>query len=701
MGIQDVFERVCTLNNTVSCPKEYLQRKTAVALSSLACLTMGASLTMVMRLDGAVLVKTANLFGVAVAAMLLVWMAFRRMSEACIVAVVYLISAVLIVFDLNARTYGKNSWALLVVVVDALLVMRVDQRFATGLVCLVVLVLVLLFAEGAYRFGILDMPGLVEYPARRKTLLIAVSCERPPCAMGWSEEFGQLLAGLVVFILDFIATRGFANQVLSEQAAMEHTISVVQDVASLLAKYDVEGVARLLAAHEAHLPSRMYVTLQTMEQNLRMYRPYLPAALFEVSEDTTRSSVVVAPPGVASETATLVFTDIRASTSIWEGAPEGMRAGLKIHNTVMRDVMQAFGGYEVKTIGDAFMIAFASTEDGVMFGLRVQEELLAADWPLSLLEDAPICAPQGSLWGGLTVRIGVNTGPVAVELNALTGRTDYFGHTVNVAARLESNCIPGAVAVRSDSWSECNPTTRAATQHTVLDLKGVSGETYVCFLWPETLRQRQHHPLTLKAMPTHDNTSEASGQSSPNRNDVTPSISFSSRHSSLVASGSPAPPFHATLGVVDLSVHEGEVSVLHHMSAGLSSLTVALDQSGGVLVTLLGSCVCVGWNLTRPTPSHMECAVHFAQRLYSLVGFKGASLVSGDVQYGSVGSRTQRFVTAIGSTVQRTWALCEDAVCDRTFLYEPPEATLLPHSLEDLLTPSSRKGIYEVRRLKD
>ena len=32
-------------------------------------------------------------------------------------------------------------------------------------------------------------------------------------------------------------------------------------------------------------------------------------------------------------------------------------------------------GYEVKTIGDAFMIAFASTFDGVAFGLRVQERL--------------------------------------------------------------------------------------------------------------------------------------------------------------------------------------------------------------------------------------------------------------------------------------------------------------------------------------
>ena len=84
-------------------------------------------------------------------------------------------------------------------------------------------------------------------------------------------------------------------------------------------------------------------------------------------------------------------------------------AGLKIHNTVMREVMGMFGGYEVKTIGDAFMVAFTSTQDGVNFGLSVHELLRGASWPASLLEDVSICAEQGPLWGGLTVRIGGNS----------------------------------------------------------------------------------------------------------------------------------------------------------------------------------------------------------------------------------------------------------------------------------------------------
>ena len=238
-----------------------------------------------------------------------------------------------------------------------------------------------------------------------------------------------------------------------------------------------------------------------MEQNLRRYKPYLPAALFEEMEEQEwrqrRSRYMsVAPPGEDCETATIVFTDIRASTSIWEHAPEGMRAGLKIHNTVIREVMQMFGGYEVKTIGDSFMVAFTSTQDGVNFGLRVHELLREAVWPDSLLEDAPIRAEQGSLWGGLTVRIGVNTGPVTVEENALTGRTDYFGHTVNVAARLESTCKPGAVAFPSDLYSsECRSCSAVVGDAEALDLKGVSGTAFVCCVWPLSLAGRKHSLL--------------------------------------------------------------------------------------------------------------------------------------------------------------------------------------------------------------
>ena len=583
----------------------------------------------------------------------------------------------ILVVDLNSRTYGSTAWAALVLVVDYLLVMQTEERFTLGFVAAVVLWLILMGMEEQYRFGMFDMPGLFPQKgeqSRWQHHRDVSDCEKLPCA---TEDMAKVLFAIAIFVIDFLATRGFARRILKEQAAMERTVSVVQEIASLLARYDVEGVAEMLKVQRDELPEEMHATLQRMEENLRKYRPYLPAALFE--EEGGAPSASVPPPVLENDVGTIVFTDIRSSTSIWECAPEGMRAGLKIHNAVMREVMQVFGGYEVKTIGDAFMVAFATTADGVNFGLQVQEYLREAHWPASLLEEAPICAEQGPLWGGLTVRIGVNTGTVTVEQNTLTGRTDYFGHTVNVAARLESTCTPGAVAVPSDLWtSVCGLCSAVAGEAEALALKGVSQPMRVRCLWPVSLAGRRETRLREPSDVRGGNVLESESERC-------------STHSySLSSSASLFPTLAdatATVGIVDIAVGESRHTALHALNAGLATLMIALDQSGGMLVTLLGSSVCVGWNLARSAPSHMENAIRFAQRILATTNLCGAGIVSGPVQHGDVGARQQRFVTVMGRTVRRSWALCEEAMAGDggVCLFEPPEGAVLPYSLDHVL----------------
>ena len=611
----------------------------------------------------------------------------KRLTTTGAVAMVYTMVCGALLWDLDVRTVKETSWPVLVLAVDLLLVMQVPARYSVGLACVSILWLIVLALEESFRFGLLDIPGTQLQEERRRRLTLLTACDTLPCAVDFPPY--SLSIGLGVFVVDFLATRGFARDVLKEQAAMQHTINTVQDIASLLAGYDVEGVTRMLEAQETLLPEEMHATLQTLEQNLRKYRPYLPAALFEEDEEDGVQHTSVAPPGLESGTATIVFTDIRASTSIWECTPDGMRGGLKIHNRVMREVMQVFGGYEVKTIGDAFMIAFETTADGMRFALQVQEKLLEADWPASLLEDAPICTPQDSLWGGLTVRIGVNTGPVTVEHNTLTGRTDYFGHTVNVASRLESTCKPGAVAVLSDLWtSDCGAFDAVVGQLEALYLKGVSGATFVCPVWPVSLVGRRQQPLC-----------EADNRKSLIA--VSDSVSVDTARFSTNGSVSSVATRHilGTVGVADLAVGDEEhFSALQSMSSGLSTLTVALDQSGGSLVTLLGSRVCVSWNVTRSAPAHMENAIHFAQRMSGATSGAGVGLASGSVQHGDVGARKQRFVTVMGSTVRRSWTLCEEAVREGVVcLFEPPEGTTLPTALEHVLSERTMcPGVYNL-----
>ena len=613
------------------------------------------------------------------------------LTTTMVVGTLYMITCGILMWDLNGRAVSIEQWPTLVLIIDILLVMQVPKVYSLGLVCFVLMWLLLLSVEESFRFGLFDLPGLAPQEGKYGRLYYLeekFACETPPCPIPFPSN--RLFTAVAVFAIDFIVTRGFAREVLKEQTSMERTINAVQEIASLLAKYDVEKVAELLKAHEGDLPEGMTDALRGLEENLRKYRPYLPAALFEEDEDGVQQPAV-APPGLDSEIATIVFTDIRASTSIWENAPEGMRAGLQIHNAVMRDVMRMCDGYEVKTIGDAFMIAFAFTCDGVAFGLRVQERLFEADWPASLLEDAPICCRQGSLWGGLTVRIGVNTGPVTVEENTLTGRTDYFGHTVNVASRLESTCKPGAVALPSDLWTSVSESCSAvAGVPEAVHLKGVSGSTLVCCVWPVSLGGRRETPLcessrvefsslrrrSAAQLGKSQTFSESTWSAASSMHELSQSL-FA--HSTFQVSG--------TVGVAQLAVGDvGHNTSFDRMSVRLTTLTISLEQSGGSMVTLLGNCVCVGWNVSRSAPAHMENAIRFVQRMSAKSALNGAGLASGPVQHGDVGARSQRFVTVMGDVVRRSWALCEEAVRGGVVcLYESLEGTTLPSALEDVL----------------
>src|SRR5512140_2338104 len=92
------------------------------------------------------------------------------------------------------------------------------------------------------------------------------------------------------------------------------------------------------------------------------------------------------PMEAPSGTVALVFTDIQGSTLLWERCSVGMRAALDIHDRILRALLVSTSGYEVKTQGDSFMVAFPSVADAVRWCLDVQEVLLDAPWPQELLD---------------------------------------------------------------------------------------------------------------------------------------------------------------------------------------------------------------------------------------------------------------------------------------------------------------------------
>jgi class 3 adenylate cyclase/ribosome-associated toxin RatA of RatAB toxin-antitoxin module len=120
-------------------------------------------------------------------------------------------------------------------------------------------------------------------------------------------------------------------------------------------------------------------------------------------------------------TLTILFTDLRHSTQLYREIGDATAFGRVMnHFDVLKKLIAEEDGALVKTIGDAVMAVFRRPVSAVKTMLAAQQILAAP--------------PDGS--APLTLKAGIHTGPcIAVTLNE---RLDYFGSTVNMAARLES-----------------------------------------------------------------------------------------------------------------------------------------------------------------------------------------------------------------------------------------------------------------------
>jgi class 3 adenylate cyclase len=119
-------------------------------------------------------------------------------------------------------------------------------------------------------------------------------------------------------------------------------------------------------------------------------------------------------------TLTVLFTDLRRSTQLYREVGDATAFGLVMnHFDVVKKAIAEEDGALVKTIGDAVMAVFRHPPAALRAMLRAQQMLAAP--------------PEGG--SPLTLKAGIHSGPcIAVTLN---DRLDYFGSTVNLAARLE------------------------------------------------------------------------------------------------------------------------------------------------------------------------------------------------------------------------------------------------------------------------
>ena len=119
-------------------------------------------------------------------------------------------------------------------------------------------------------------------------------------------------------------------------------------------------------------------------------------------------------------TLSVLFTDLRNSTQLYREIGDASAFGRVLnHFDVLKSIIAEEDGALVKTIGDAVMAVFRQPAAALRAMLRAQQQLAVP--------------PEGV--APLTLKAGIHAGPcIAVTLN---DRLDYFGSTVNMAARLE------------------------------------------------------------------------------------------------------------------------------------------------------------------------------------------------------------------------------------------------------------------------
>jgi adenylate cyclase len=123
------------------------------------------------------------------------------------------------------------------------------------------------------------------------------------------------------------------------------------------------------------------------------------------------------------ETGTFLFADIAGYTALTEAHGDEDAAELaRGFCSAVAGMASAEGGELIKTIGDAVMVRHPHPARAVGLGLRAAGEVLAGH-------------------GFPTVRVGMHHGP------ALRSEGDWFGSTVNLAARVAALAAGGEVLI--------------------------------------------------------------------------------------------------------------------------------------------------------------------------------------------------------------------------------------------------------------
>jgi TolB-like protein/tetratricopeptide (TPR) repeat protein len=126
--------------------------------------------------------------------------------------------------------------------------------------------------------------------------------------------------------------------------------------------------------------------------------------------------------------AAIMFTDMVGFTALAQKDESLAMKLLEAQRTLVRPLLLKHNGREVKTIGDAFLVEFASSQGAVLCAAEIQDAVRSSN-------------AQRQAGEKILLRVGIHLGDVIHQ------GSDVAGDAVNVASRIEPLAPPGGICV--------------------------------------------------------------------------------------------------------------------------------------------------------------------------------------------------------------------------------------------------------------
>jgi class 3 adenylate cyclase len=210
----------------------------------------------------------------------------------------------------------------------------------------------------------------------------------------------------------------------------DHLGSLCTGIVAVEIENQMEQRACMWVAHFTGTPPRNGITFDPFLSGKRLITTQTFRTLF-------RNETVPVSENIGVKDITFLFTDLKGSTALYDqiGDPQAYFL-VRQHFDTLGHAVQQHEGATVKTIGDAVMAAFMTPLDAIHAALEMLRDIEAFNRNIS---------------DKLVLKIGIHTGhSIVVTLN---DRLDYFGQTVNIAARIQGLADAGEIYVSQDVYT--------------------------------------------------------------------------------------------------------------------------------------------------------------------------------------------------------------------------------------------------------